>query len=247
MDRLHHTAIRAVLFDLDDTLFDQQYSSRCGLAAIQKQYPCFQQKTLAELEQIHTQLLNTWHDKVLQGVLSLAEARTIRFREFFERCGEPATNDLVDAATTIYRNVYQATRRPVPGVLPLLRSLHVRVKIAVVTNNMVSEQQEKLACCGLTPFIDILVTSEEVKVAKPEPAIFQAALDHLQCRATEVVMVGDSWSADIVGASNLGIRSVWLNRQNMACPDPILGVEIHSFEPLETTLALLLNEHSGRN
>lgn len=243
MNRQSHTAVQAVLFDLDDTLFDHQHSSQCGLAAIQKQYSCFQQRPLADLEKTHIQLLNGIHDKVLKGVFSLEEARTVRFRELFKHYGESATNDIIDSATTIYRSVYQTTRRPVPGVLPLLRSLHNIVKIAVVTNNLITEQQEKLAYCGLTSFIDLLVTSEEVKAAKPEPMIFQVALDRLQCYASEVVMVGDSWNADIVGANNLGIRAIWLNRQGIECPDPKLGVEIHGFEPLATIFALLLNPH----
>jgi FMN phosphatase YigB (HAD superfamily) len=58
-------SVKAVLFDLDDTLFDHQYSSRNGLAAVQQTYPCFQQKTLEELEHNHLQLLNHLHPKVL--------------------------------------------------------------------------------------------------------------------------------------------------------------------------------------
>ncbi len=242
MQPINRTATRAVLFDLDDTLFDHHYSSRCGLTALYQQYVCFQQKTLSELEQVHRQLLDTWHDKVLAGTLSLAEARTARFRQLFANYGEQISDALIDTATTAYRQVYQAARQPVPGVLPLLQALRSRVKIAVVTNNLLDEQQEKLAYCGLTSFVDVLVVSEEVGVAKPDPAIFQAALQRLHCAASEVVMVGDSWPADILGATNLGVRAIWLNRHGQPCPDSTLAKEIHAFEPLDTVIAQLLSD-----
>ncbi|CAN5696559.1 pyrimidine 5'-nucleotidase [soil metagenome] len=237
----NRTATRAVLFDLDDTLFDHQYSSQCGLATLRQRYTCFQQKSLSELQQTHLRFLDTWHDKVLQGVLSLDEARTARFRQLFEWYGERASDAMVDTATTVYRQIYQAARRPVPGVLPLLQQLRASVKIGVVTNNLLSEQQEKLAYCGLTPFVDLLIVSEEVGVAKPDPAIFQAALQRLEYTVSEVVMVGDSWRADILGATNLGIRAIWLNRHALPCPDPMLATEIHAFEPIETVITLLLH------
>jgi putative hydrolase of the HAD superfamily len=159
-----------------------------------------QQKTLEELEQDHLRLLNELHPKVLQGILSLEEARLERLRQLFSQCGEDVSATAAEAASACYWQAYQMARRPLPGAIPLLKHLRSRVRIAVVTNNVVAEQRDKLVCCGLDSLVDALVVSEEVGVAKPEAAIFKAALNRVKCCAEEAVMVGDSWEVDILGA-----------------------------------------------
>jgi FMN phosphatase YigB (HAD superfamily) len=88
--------------------------------------------------------------------------------------------------------------------------------------------------------IDFLIVSEQVGIAKPEPAIFKAALDAVNCGPGDVVMVGDSWQSDVLGATRLGIRSVWFNRFGDKCPDPSRAAEITALEPLEQILSVLL-------
>lgn len=232
--------VRAALFDLDDTLFDHQHSCRVGLAAIRQEYSCFQRKTLEELERDYSRLLNGLHPLVLQGALTIPEARRERFRRLLAECGENVSDVVVGAVEACYRQAYRGARRAVPGAVPLLESLRSQVKIAVVSNNLAAEQRGKLQCCGLNPLIDELVVAEEVGVSKPDSAIFNVALSRVQCGPQEAVMVGDLWQVDILGAHQAGIRPVWLNRYAFPCPDPSIATEISSFEPLDTVLNLLL-------
>lgn len=78
-----------------------------------------------------------------------------------------------------------------------------------------------------------------MKIAEPDARIFQVALERLQCRANEAVMIGDACQNDIVGARGAGMRAIWLNRYGVPCSDPSLAWEIRAFEPLEAVLALL--------
>jgi FMN phosphatase YigB (HAD superfamily) len=124
---------------------------------------------------------------------------------------------------------------------PLLRALHSqRVTSAVVTNNVVAEQQDRLRCCRLAPLVDVLVASDEAGVAKPDPAIFAIALDRVGCRVEAAVMVGDSWQVDIAGAQCMGLRAIWLNRDGLPYPDPTRAAAITALEPLAVVVALLL-------
>jgi HAD superfamily hydrolase (TIGR01509 family) len=231
---------RAVLFDLDDTLFDHQYSSRCGLAALCQRYPVLQQKPFAEIEGLYRDHLERLHRRVLEGLLSLDAARIERFRQVFLQCGAEVSDEAAADIAAQYHQVYFAVQRPLPGAIPLLTYLKKGgVNIAVVTNNLLKAQQRKLKDCGLEPYVDALIVSEKVGVTKPSPAIFEIALNRVWCVASEVVMVGDSWHADILGANNMGIRTLWLNRYDANCPDPDLAVEFHSFEPLAAFLDLL--------
>ena len=83
--------------------------------------------------------------------------------------------------------------------------------------------------------------SEDAGVSKPDPGIFMMALDALGTPPAEAVMVGDSWSADVIGARAAGIRAVWFNPHRLPSPEPGLGVaELHALEPTAETLELLL-------
>jgi putative hydrolase of the HAD superfamily len=224
---------------MDDTLFDHRHSSRSGLMAMQQRYPCFQQTTIDELEQAYILLLEEIHLQVLLGEMNLDQARIVRMERLFAQFDEQSSRATVEEATRMFREKYQASRQIVPGTIALLEALRPHVKIGIVTNNILVEQQEKLRYLGLEAHIDALVVSEEVGIVKPEAGIFRVALERLQCSAEETVMIGDAWQNDIIGARAAGIRAIWLNRFGMPCPDPSLASEISAFEPLEAVFALL--------
>lgn len=235
---------RAVLFDLDDTLFDHLYSTRQGLQAVCQAYPCFQQRSLDELFADYTRLLDEVHLRVLEGSMTIDEARRERFRRFFLLHG-PEIEDLLTAsehAAMLHRETYQASRQVVAGTHALLEHLHGKVKIAVVTNNLLAEQVDKLCHLRMDHLIDELVTSEETGYIKPDPEIFRVALERLACRAEETVMLGDSWKSDVLGARSADIRAIWLNRTGIPCPDPELATEIRALEPLDEVARLILGD-----
>lgn len=233
---------KAVFFDLDDTLFDHLYSTRQGLQTICQTYPCFQQHPVEVLFADYTRLLDEVHLLVLQGSLTKEESRIERFRRFFLLHSAEIENlpAAIEHAARLHRATYQASCQVVAGALPLLEYLHGKVKIAVVTNNIVATQVEKLRHLQLAHLIDELVVSEEVGFIKPDPRIFQVALQRIGCTAQDVVMIGDAWKADVLGATRAGMRAIWLNRTGMACPDPALAVEIASLEPFEEVLEAIL-------
>jgi putative hydrolase of the HAD superfamily len=175
--------IRAVLFDLDDTLFDHQFCSRAGLAALQAGFPSLASEPFDAFELRYRILLEEVQLKVLSGELSPAAARAERFQRFLS-VASPASIEDAERAAVLYATAFRASRRPIAGVLELLRHLKAHVRIGVVTNNVRHEQVEKLQHCELDGRIDVLVTSEDVGVAKPHPAIFRAGLEQLACTPT---------------------------------------------------------------
>ena len=233
-------AIKAVIFDLDDTLFDHYHSLQAGLATLQKAHSDLQAWPLSHLTNTYVELVESLHIQVLQGLIKPDQARIQRIRTFFLTYGRSLSLDEAHETASLYREAYQAARQPVPGAIALLQHLHAATKIGVITNNTSLEQREKLDVCGFTPLLDEVVISEEVGVIKPDPAIFAIALERLGCSASEAVMVGDAWQTDIIGAHRAGIRSVWLSRFGAPCPDPSLASVIDGFTPAQTIAALLL-------
>jgi putative hydrolase of the HAD superfamily len=236
--------VRAVLFDLDDTLFDHAHGSRIALDAVRRSHACFSHIAFDELERAHTRVLDELHGAVMVGRMPLDEARRERFRRLFEIAGARAADDVVQHAAALYRDRYRDARTAVRGAAALLPLVRTRARVGIVSNNLREEQQDKLRVCGLDTFIDVLVVSEEAGVSKPDPAIFALALERLGCRAQDAVMIGDSWSADVAGARAAGIRPVWFNPRAAAAPeDDCIVAQLRGLEPPETVLGIIFDAH----
>ncbi len=233
--------MRAFLFDLDDTLFDHRHSTRVALGVIQRHLPALAALPLDVLEERHGVVLESVHQQVLAGVLSVDDARIARFRRLVETHGGTPRAGEIEQAARAYRAAYREARRPVPGAVALLKTLRPHGAIGVVSNNILSEQQDKIAACGMREHIDVLLVSEEAGCAKPDPAIFRMALEKLGAAPEETIMIGDSWSADIAGARAAGIRPVWFNPLKRPCPDQsVIAGQIGCWEPPDAVVERLL-------
>ena len=232
--------MRVVLFDLDDTLFDHKHCSSVGLLAVQDVFPGRIDGTIDEVEATYFELLEMWHLKVLEGTVSVEQSRIERFRVLLSTDEAAASDQEAETAAHCYRDAFNAAYRPVPGAIELLQRVKAKHPVGVVTNHVVSEQLTKVAAIGVESLIDELVISEEVGVSKPNRRIFDVALSRLGGTHEEAVMIGDSWSSDILGASGAGIRAIWLNRYGTSCPDADLATEIHALEPVDQVAELIL-------
>lgn len=235
--------VRAVLFDLDDTLFDHLHCARTALTCVHQSMPAFAAAAFDAFSRAHARVLEEVHARVVAGEIGIDEARRARFQQLFVEAGVAPVDADVAAAAEMYRVSYIAARQPVPGALALLDTLKPRVKIGIVSNNLLREQQAKVESCGFGPYIDALVVSEEAGVAKPDPKIFEIALDRLGVDPVETVMVGDSWSNDVAGGAAAGLRTVWFNRTDLARPtEPAGVVELRALEPVAAVLAAILDD-----
>jgi putative hydrolase of the HAD superfamily len=227
--------ITTILFDLDDTLFDHIGTARATLAATAAGRATLRGVPVEDLYARYSELLEELHPQVMTGRISYQEARQQRFARLLAPYEPAASAEAAYEFAQRYYEHYQQLRRPVAGALALLQALKPGYKIGVVTNNRLAEQQEKLRHLGMSDLVDVLITSEEVGVPKPDARIYQVALTRLDAEAAQTVMVGDNWQADVVGALAVGIRPLWLNRTGAARPLPHVA-ELTSLEPLGKVL-----------
>src|SRR5262245_56417099 len=129
--------IRAVLFDLDDTLVDHRYASHAAIAGVRERFPALQARELAELVAENQRILDSMHHEVAMGMRNVADARIERYRRLFAFAGTP--DGRAAAAAELHRRVYQKNRRCVEGALELVTLLHARLRIGVISNNTVAE------------------------------------------------------------------------------------------------------------
>jgi HAD superfamily hydrolase (TIGR01549 family) len=237
------TQTKVVLFDLDDTLFDHRHSSFRGLTTVHTNYACFGQKTfdefmLAALPEFEVEWL-----QALYGKITLDTWVNRVFQQIFIQHGESSADTLSIEAAQHFKEAYYQSRKPIAGAVELLEILKPQVKVGIVTNHRRAEQEGKINICKFDHLIDFLLCSEDVGTPKPDRKIFDVALQQASCSVEEAVMVGDSWSADMIGALGMGIRAVWFNPDGAACPEPSRVTEIRSLEPAESVAEILLGRH----
>jgi len=100
-----------------------------------------------------------------------------------------------------------------PETLLILReskktNLHVGI-ISDIDNDF---QDFQFKAFGISEIFDSITTSEEVQSYKPEPKIFQVALNKARCRGEESIIIGDSYKKDIIGGKNMGMTAIWINK-----------------------------------
>ena len=227
-----------LLCDLDDTLFDHARATRDSLADLRREHQVLTCWSLDELDARHRDLLETLHVEVLAGRLLVDDARRERFSRLLIQAGVQDVS-AAEAMACDYRATYAANWHPVPGALSFLRALREDGHaVVVVTNNGIAEQQLKLERCGFEAWVDLLVTSEEVGISKPDPGIFHHALKRMGVAASEAVMLGDAWVADVQGAKAAGVTPVWFNPTGRKSPDSRVA-EITSLAPASESIAVL--------
>lgn len=134
-------------------------------------------------------------------------------------------------------------RRRVPFVyeetFEVLDKLKDDYQLILITNGSPDLQQTKLTLTPeLIPYFDHIVISGDFGKGKPDPSIFEHALECLSLQKEEVIMVGDNLMTDILGANHAGIKSVWINRHQKDQNEVIPTYEIQHLEELFTILKL---------
>lgn len=252
--------IKAILFDLDDTLIWDEKSVKeaikatCALAVVKYDAnPVILEKRLRENARASYASLETYAFTQMIGI-SPFEGLWGNFSdegEGFRKLKENApgyrnevwTKSLHDIgiddpkfgmelaeAFFVSRREKQYTYEDTFKVLEQLKGNY---KLLMLTNGSPDLQYTKLKITPeLTPYFDQIVISGDFGKGKPDPAIFKHALELLAVTKDEVLMVGDNLMTDILGASRTGIQSVWINHHQKKQGEIQATYEVSALEGL---------------
>ncbi len=240
---------KAVIFDLDDTLYDHLHSARHGLIELAKRYPLMQSVSVLELEDRYSDALESIHLRLLKGEVNQSTARIVRMQQLFASFGIDVGDQTAFDEYKRFRADYDSAGQVVAGTHDLLCQLRaINIRLAIITNNMVSEQWPKLEQLDLTRHFEVVSISEEVGASKPDRKIFDVTLDRLSLNVDEVVMVGDSLTSDIAGAIYIGMQCVWLDRrpERMTTPPADIGTIARDFSDVESSIKTILSPPACR-
>lgn len=132
------------------------------------------------------------------------------FNEFLEKETGTVDHKLLAAGIVSYRRAREANLQVYPNVKrTLVELLKMGIKIAVVSDAPSQEAWMRIYLLNLHHVFDLVLTFDDTQVRKPSPVPFQMALDKLNVQAGEALMVGDWPERDMVGAQQVGIRTIF--------------------------------------
>ena len=212
---------QAVLFDLDNTLFDHQSSARAGLAGFLRHLGT---EPTGELEQSWFGIEQLNYDRFLPNELFFHEQRRERLRQFLPLAGmnSPRTNTQLDELFAAYlRNYEQAWTAFPDAAFALLRLRADGMPVGVITNGNHSQQTSKIKKIGLEPLLDSVFSSELMGHAKPDAKAFLLPCMSMDVSPAETLYVGDNYLTDVAGARNAGLQAIHLDRDGAGIRESI--------------------------
>ncbi len=201
------STITTILWDVDNTLLDFDYSCRGSLRQ------CFRargKKITDEMIGRYMQINDSYWKRLERGEVTKEQLLTGRFVDFFEEYG---WND-IDVES--FRKEFQSNLGNIYSFkddsLTICKSLQTKYKQYVVTNGVSATQRSKLSLSGFVDVMDGVFISEEVGSPKPDKEFFEYCLAHVEEQdRNRILLVGDSLTSDIKGANNVGIKACWYN------------------------------------
>ena len=203
--------IKAVIFDLDNTLYDY---TTCDKHASEMlcNYACDKYGISPEVfYQKYEQSKKSVKDKL--GNVGASHNRILFMQNFLENLGKLPANGALDLYD-VYWNDMLNNMKLFPYVEPLLDYLEQNsIKIALLTDLTAHIQHRKIKALGLENRIKILVTSEEAGEEKPSGIPFELIRQKLNVPAKEILMIGDNYDRDITGALNAGMKALHFKKE----------------------------------
>ena len=204
--------VKDIFFDLDHTLWDFDKNSMLAFKRVFKKFKITIEfdAFLKIYEPINVEYWKKYReDKVSKE--SLRRGRLIDSFNFFDLI---YTTEKIDEIADAYIQELPFDNHLFEGAVEILDYLILKYKLHIITNGFEEVQHKKLKNSGIDCYFSTVTTSEEVGLKKPNPKVFLTALNKANSLPAQSVMIGDSLEADILGANNIGMQTIFYNYRN---------------------------------
>jgi len=238
--------IKAILFDLGDTLCDYQAAAQ---AAIDNacQYAVSHAEALTEtgLREAYLRELRhaadgakRWTASRFASTSGLEERDYRLWERALEKCG--VANPILAHAVALHYQLWRMrTLKLFPDALPTLQSLQGRVRVGVIAEGSPGIVNEELALLDIRGLFSLTIIEGEAGYAKGDPQLFAHAVREAGCEPAQAAHVGDSLESDVAPAHDAGVVTVWVNRAG-DLPSPEVQGPDHVVADLRPVPDLLL-------
>lgn len=223
--------IKAVLLDIDNTLLDFNQSAALAMEETFAEHRLpFAKENFYTFKSVNDSL---WL-KIESGELTRAELHATRFNIILGKLGLSYDGTAVEKSFLANLN-HCAVK--VDGAEELLSYLAAKYVLCTASNAPTVQNKTRLRYSGLNKYFTHEFVSEEIGYAKPDPRFFDVCFGVLSpIDRKETVMIGDSLTADVAGAVNYGIKTVWFNRGEINKVPPKGVTEVKKLADIEKIL-----------
>ena len=205
--------IKAVIFDLDDTLCNASEVLEESLRTTFKEnLSHFPGKTVEEMVALNRQ---AFKDTFQDPSVPIPSASILFWFRIFELMNKKPP---IKAIMHLVEKVWEENTtklKTTPGALELLEWLKEnRIKVGVLTNGVFMSQAKKVAMIGIDSKIDCFVTSDMCVADKPDPKAFLYILDRMNVWPSETIMVGDRIDNDVLAAKKIGMKGILMKSEH---------------------------------
>lgn len=196
-----------IIFDADETLFDFRKSERDAFKNTMLEFDIEYDENhhLKIYQDINTAIWKEFEE----GLITQEKLKVERFKRLSDSLN--AGFDEVEFAKSYIKYLADASFL-FDESIDLVESLHKDYRLTIVTNGLKDVQNHRIRKSVIGKYFEDIVISEEAKVSKPDPRIFELALNNIKhTDKSKVLMVGDSLTSDIKGGINFCIDTCWFN------------------------------------
>ncbi|GAD17142.1 YjjG family noncanonical pyrimidine nucleotidase [Lentilactobacillus otakiensis] len=212
-----------LLFDVDDTLLNFQASEQ---HAMQKLFENIGEELTPTIYEDYHELNEHLWQQYERKEITREQLLDTRFNLFFGKYGKQVDGQAYEAK---YRSYLAEGHTQMPHAEELLADLSANHDIYVVTNGIAKTQRRRLSESGLAPYFTSVFASEVIGYQKPDPAFFDYVARKINGFSKSAsLVIGDSLTSDIKGASAYGLDSVWFNphhQQNTTKTSPTYEID----------------------
>jgi YjjG family noncanonical pyrimidine nucleotidase len=203
------TKITDIFFDLDHTLWDFDVNSELVFGIIlKKDYPTIEISDFIEkyapINQACWKLYQ--YDKITH-----AELRYNRLKHTFDALEYFVSDGQIESIAHDYIQLLPENNRLFDGAIEVLEYLEKKYKLHIITNGFADVQYKKINNSNIGGFFKTITNSEMAGVKKPNPIIFEYALNLAQANKENSIMIGDCLEADVQGALDAGLDAIFFN------------------------------------
>ncbi|MBQ3108538.1 MAG: HAD-IA family hydrolase [Clostridia bacterium] len=207
--------IRAVLLDVDDTLLD---FNKCAAASMFLAAEDCKVPLPRDAFPTFTKVNNALWKEIEAGTLTLEGLYKVRWNRVFAALGIAADGEAFEAAFLAH---IAHSAETVDGAGALIAYLAKKYRVFIATNAPEEQQIERLTKANLMRGIEAVFASEAIGHAKPQKEFFLACMERMGNIAPhEIAMIGDSLTADIIGAHGMGYLTIWYDHRRCGMEKP---------------------------
>lgn len=227
---MYKNLVTDIFFDLDHTLWDFEKNSALTFKKILVEHSI--DISLESFLEVYVPANFAFWKLYREEKITKKELRYQRLKTVFDELRYEISDTMINSLSEEYINHLSSFNHLFPNTTMILDYLKPSYKLHIITNGFQEIQEKKLKKSGIYSYFDQVVDSEMAGVKKPNPIIFELALERAETKPSSSIMIGDNLEADVLGAKASGFKVLHFNAH---------GEDLHNHCPMITDLREIKN------